>query len=151
VNPGLHPGIRIERKLNGRLPCVEGDLHQLKQVFLNLCVNARDAMPSGGVLTIEMSAVEPDERLLDDHPYAEPGPYVVVSVSDSGTGIRDEDLDRIFEPFFTTKEHGSGTGLGLSIAQGIVKSHQGYITVKSIVGSGTTFSVYLPAPVRTVG
>jgi PAS domain S-box-containing protein len=145
VNPGLLPGIRIERKLNGHLPCVEGDLHQLKQVFLNLCVNARDAMPSGGLLTIAMTTAESDERLLDDHPYAEPGPYVVVSVSDTGRGIRDEDLDRIFEPFFSTKEHGYGTGLGLSIAQGIVKSHQGYITVRSVVGSGTTFSVYLPS------
>jgi signal transduction histidine kinase len=145
VNPGLLPGIRIERKLNGHLPSVEGDLHQLKQVFLNLCVNARDAMPSGGLLTIAMTMVDSDERLLDDHPYAEPGPYVVVSVSDTGKGIRDEDLDRIFEPFYSTKEHGYGTGLGLSIAQGIVKSHQGYITVRSVVGSGTTFSVYLPS------
>ena len=145
VNPGIIPGIIIERKLNGRLPCVEGDLHQLKQVFLNLCINARDAMPSGGVLSISMGSVESDERLLDEHPYAEPGPYVVVTVSDTGVGIRDEDLDRIFEPFFTTKEHGYGTGLGLSIAQGIVKSHQGYITATSTVGKGTSFCVYLPA------
>jgi two-component system cell cycle sensor histidine kinase/response regulator CckA len=148
VNPGIIPGVRIERKLNGRLPSVEGDLHQLKQVFLNLCVNARDAMPSGGLLSISMGSVDSDERLLDDYPYAEPGPYVVISVSDTGAGIRDEDLDRIFEPFYTTKEHGYGTGLGLSIAQGIVKSHQGYITVKSVVGSGTTFCVYLPALVE---
>jgi two-component system, cell cycle sensor histidine kinase and response regulator CckA len=148
VTPGLLPGIRIERKLNGRLPSVEGDPHQLKQVFLNLCINARDAMPSGGVLSISMTSVESDERLLDEHPYAEPGPYVVVTISDTGTGIRDEDLERIFEPFFTTKEHGNGTGLGLSIAQGIVKSHQGYITVRSGVRSGTAFSVYLPALVE---
>jgi two-component system, cell cycle sensor histidine kinase and response regulator CckA len=144
VSPGLPAGIHIERKLKGRLPCVEGDLHQLKQVFLNLCVNARDAMPFGGLLTVTLESVDSDERLLEDHPYAEPGPYVVVTVSDTGTGIREDELDRVFEPFYTTKEHGYGTGMGLSIAQGIVKSHEGYITVKSVVGSGTTFAVYLP-------
>jgi two-component system, cell cycle sensor histidine kinase and response regulator CckA len=145
VTPAIPVGIRVSRKMNGQYSVVTGDLQQLKQVVLNLCVNARDAMPSGGELTIAVENLESDEPLLDTHPYADPGPYVVVSVSDTGMGIRDEDLDRIFEPFFTTKEQGYGTGLGLSIAHGIVKSHQGYITVESVVGSGTTFRVYLPA------
>jgi two-component system, cell cycle sensor histidine kinase and response regulator CckA len=142
--PGLPSSIRIERKMNGRTPPVTGDPQQLKQVILNLCVNARDAMAAGGVLSISVENLESDEKLLDEYPYAEPGPYVVAAVSDTGMGIGEEDLERIFEPFYTTKEHGYGTGLGLSIAQGIVKSHQGYILVNSVVGSGTTFRVYLP-------
>jgi two-component system cell cycle sensor histidine kinase/response regulator CckA len=102
-------------------------------------------MPAGGVLTIEAANVDSDENLLEYYPDADPGPYVVFSVTDTGKGVREEDLERIFEPFFTTRERGEGTGLGLSIAQGIVQSHRGYITVKSVVGRGTTFRVYLPA------
>jgi two-component system cell cycle sensor histidine kinase/response regulator CckA len=145
VEQGLPESIRLERKLNSHKLCVLGDVNQLKQVFLNLCVNARDAMPAGGVLTIAVSDVNADESLLGDHPDADPGSYVLASVTDTGKGIREEDLDRIFEPFFTTQEQGNGTGLGLSIAQGIVKSHMGFITVQSIENQGTTFRVYLPA------
>ncbi len=145
VKQGLPEGIRIERKLNGQPSLVSGDLNQLKQVFLNLCVNARDAMSSGGELVLEVSHGEADESLLEYHPDAAPGPYVIVSVSDTGKGIPEENLDRIFEPFFTTREQGEGTGLGLSIAHGIVQSHNGYIMVKSVVGRGTLFCVYLPA------
>jgi two-component system cell cycle sensor histidine kinase/response regulator CckA len=135
----------LEQKLNGRAWCVSGDMNQLKQVFLNLCINARDAMPSGGQLTVDVANVDSDESLLEYYPDADPGPYVVFSITDTGKGIREEDLDRIFEPFFTTRERGEGTGLGLSIAQGIVQSHGGFITVKSVVDRGTTFRVYLPA------
>jgi len=145
VRRSLPETIRVERKLNGQAGYVSGDMNQLKQVFLNLCVNARDAMPAGGVLTVEVANVDADETLLDYYPDADPGPYVVFSVSDTGKGIRQEDLDRIFEPFFTTRERGEGTGLGLSIAQGIVQSHKGFITVKSVVNRGTTFRVSLPS------
>ena len=124
---------------------VSGDANQLKEVFLNLSHNARDAMPAGGILTIDAHDVTSDERLLDDYPDAEAGPYVVVSISDTGEGIPEENLDKIFEPFFTTKEQQGGTGLGLSIAHGIVKSHSGFITVDSKLTVGTTFRVYLPA------
>jgi two-component system cell cycle sensor histidine kinase/response regulator CckA len=151
VKQSLPESVRIERKGNGHGWCVSGDMNQLRQVFLNLCVNARDVMPAGGLLTVESADIDADEGLLDFYPDADPGPYVVVSVSDTGTGIREEDLDRIFEPFFTTKEQGEGTGLGLSIAHGIVKSHKGYITVRSVIGRGTTFRVYLPAIVDTEG
>jgi signal transduction histidine kinase len=131
--------------VNGK-PCfVSGDHNQLKQVLLNLCVNARDAMPSGGVMDVCVERKDSDESLIEEYPEAEICPYVVVSIRDSGKGIPDENRDRIFEPFFTTKERGEGTGLGLSIAQGIVQSHRGYITVRSVVEEGTTFRVYLPA------
>jgi PAS domain S-box-containing protein len=145
VKQGLPEGIALERRTNGRSSLVSGDMNQLKQVFLNLCVNARDSMPSGGTLSLDVTHSVSDDSLLEFYPEAEPGPYVVVKVSDTGKGIPEEDLDRIFEPCFTTREHGEGTGLGLSIAQGIVKSHNGHITVNSVAGHGTTFRVYLPA------
>jgi two-component system cell cycle sensor histidine kinase/response regulator CckA len=148
VQHGLPELIRVERRWNGEKLCVLGDVNQLKQVFLNLCVNARDAMPAGGVLTVEIADVGCDENLLEYFPDADRVPYVVASVMDTGKGIREEDLDKIFEPFYTTRELGNGTGLGLSIAEGIVKSHRGFITVQSVVGEGTTFRVYLPALVE---
>jgi len=151
VEQGLPESIRLEWKLSGQKLSVLGDVNQLKQVFLNLCVNARDAMPAGGVLTVEIVDVDADESLLEYHPDADSGPYVLTSFTDTGKGIREEDLDRIFEPFFTTREQGNGTGLGLSIAQGIVKSHMGFITVQSVVGQGTSFRVYLPALVDSEG
>jgi PAS domain S-box-containing protein len=143
--PGISGTIDLRRHVNGK-PCfVSGDHNQLKQVLLNLCVNARDAMPSGGVMEVSVERKDSDDNLAEEYPEAETCPYVVVSIRDSGKGIPDENRDRIFEPFFTTKERGEGTGLGLSIAQGIVQSHRGYITVKSVVNEGTTFRVYLPA------
>ncbi|HTY36065.1 MAG TPA: PAS domain S-box protein [Bacteroidota bacterium] len=145
VRQSTPSSIVIEKRSNGRAALVAGDMNQLKQVFLNLCVNARDAMPAGGRLLLEVHHCDADEHLLEYHPDAAPGSYVVIHVSDSGKGIADENLDRIFEPFFTTREQGEGTGLGLSIAHGIVQSHDGYITVKSVVGKGTSFRVYLPA------
>ena len=123
---------------------VRGDVSQLKQVFMNICVNARDAMPDGGVLGIKIEDGHVNENDIVSYPESHPGRYVVVSIADSGVGISEDDLDRIFEPFFTTKEGGEGTGLGLSIVLGIVKSHDGFITVDSIVNRGTTFRVYLP-------
>jgi PAS domain S-box-containing protein len=124
---------------------VRGDATQLHQILMNLCVNARDAMPDGGRLTLELENLEVNEAVASMNPGACPGRYVALSVTDTGTGISPENLDKIFEPFFTTKEMGQGTGLGLSTVIGIVKSHSGFIQVNSRVGQGTQFKVYLPA------
>ncbi len=124
---------------------VEGDPTQLHQVLLNLCVNARDAMPEGGELDITMSNVFVDEQFASMHPDAKTGPHVVFEVRDTGTGIPPEVRDRIFDPFFTTKELGKGTGLGLATTLGIVKSHHGFIDLTSRMGKGTVFRIYLPA------
>jgi PAS domain S-box-containing protein len=124
---------------------VSGDPVQLHQVLMNLCVNARDAMPEGGKLTITADNAMLDMNDARIHPDAKPGPYVRLQVVDTGTGIPADILDKIFDPFFTTKELGKGTGLGLSTALGIVKSHGGFINAYSEAGKGTSFSVYLPA------
>jgi CheY-like chemotaxis protein len=114
-------------------------------VLLNLCVNARDAMPQGGKLVLSAANITFDETYARMHLEAKPGPYVLLSVSDTGCGISPQHLDRIFDPFFTTKERGKGTGMGLATVHGIVKSHGGFVEVTSQLGKGTTFEVYLPA------
>jgi PAS domain S-box-containing protein len=124
---------------------VSGDPIQLHQVLLNLCVNARDAMPDGGSLTLSAENVTLDEAFAGANIDAKPGPHVMLRVQDSGTGIPHDIVDRIFEPFFTTKDVSKGTGLGLSTSLAIVKSHGGFIRVDSAPGKGATFSVYLPA------
>jgi nitrogen-specific signal transduction histidine kinase/CheY-like chemotaxis protein len=124
---------------------IEGDATQLHQVLLNLCVNARDAMPTGGTLRISAEDVYVDEYLAATLPEAKQGSYVQIVVNDTGTGIPAHVLEKIFDPFFTTKPVGTGTGLGLSTVLGIVKSHGGFINVYSEVERGTTFKVYLPA------
>jgi PAS domain S-box-containing protein len=124
---------------------VLGDATQLHQVLLNLCVNARDAMPRGGTLSLRAKNALLGPEHLRGHPRAKPGPYVIVTVTDTGAGIRPEIAERIFDPFFTTKEPGQGTGLGLSTVLGIVRSHGGFITVESPPGRGATFAVHLPA------
>jgi two-component system cell cycle sensor histidine kinase/response regulator CckA len=136
--------IEVRMKSAPGLASVFADPSQIEQVVMNLGVNARDAMPGGGQLTIETSHVELDENYSRQYPYIQPGEYVQIMISDSGTGMDQKTQSRIFEPFFTTKEVGKGTGLGLSMVYGIVKQHEGHINVYSEVGKGTTFKVYLP-------
>jgi PAS domain S-box-containing protein len=124
---------------------VSGDATQLHQVLLNLCVNARDAMPNGGTLTVAAENVEVDDHFASMNPGAQLGPHVVFRVGDTGMGMTPETMERIFDPFFTTKEVGKGTGLGLATVIGIVKSHGGFLSVQSEVGVGTTFRVFIPS------
>lgn len=137
--------IQLVVKGDPKLPLVLGDATQLHQILLNLCVNARDAMPHGGTLTLEAESQQVDAVYASTIPDAKPGHFVVLRVRDTGTGIPPEIMDRIFDPFFTTKGPDQGTGLGLSTTLGIVKGHGGFLQVYSRPDQGTTFTVYLPA------
>lgn len=142
--------IEIQTDIPANLWLVSADVTQLHQVFMNLCLNARDAISHSGLLNIAAENLSIDESYARMNLEAKVGPYVVVTVTDTGGGIPPEVLDRVFEPFFTTKELGQGTGLGLSTAMGIIKSHGGFVKVDSELGKGTQFKVYLPAVASAV-
>jgi two-component system cell cycle sensor histidine kinase/response regulator CckA len=137
--------ITVESVVEPHLWLVLGDATQLHQVLLNLCVNARDAMPGGGTLRLSAANLNIDASYASMLPESSPGPHVVLEVSDTGSGIPPEIMERIFDPFFTTKGVGKGTGLGLSTVHGIVKNHGGFLKVMSEPDKGTTFQIYLPA------
>lgn len=136
--------IELKINLNSKNQLVMADASQIQQVLMNLVTNARDAMPKGGMLTISTELIDIDEKFIKAHGFGTIGKYILISVSDTGTGMDEDTKARIFEPFFTTKPPGKGTGLGLSIVYGIVTQHKGYINVDSELGIGTTFRIYLP-------
>ncbi len=138
----------LRQELAAELPSVKGDGAQLAQVLMNLAVNARDAMPNGGTLTIRTELISFTEREQQFDPSVQLGSFIRLSVADTGTGIPDDVLPRIFEPFFTTKDVGKGTGLGLSIVYGIIKQHGGWVKVQSQVGRGTSFHLYIPVTIE---
>jgi CheY-like chemotaxis protein len=140
--------VELVLNLGPDLGPVRVDSGQIEQVILNLAINARDAMPQGGKLVVETGQVEIDEDYLRTHIAFKSGPYITLTISDTGGGISPDVLPHIFEPFFTTKEPGKGTGLGLSIVHGIVTQSGGYIAAYSEPGFGTTFRIYLPACVE---
>jgi signal transduction histidine kinase len=136
--------IEFAMMLSEKNPTVMADMNQIEQVLVNLATNARDAMPNGGRLTIGTAVMKMDEDFKKQHGYGVPGEYVVLIISDSGTGIEEAIRGKIFEPFFTTKAVGKGSGLGLAVTYGIVKKHNGFIDVESVIGEGTTFKIYFP-------
>jgi PAS domain S-box-containing protein len=140
---GAHIELTVEPA--AALPAIEADRGQLEQVLLNLAINARDAMPGGGTLTIKTGSAELDQAYADAHPGARPGRHVELTVADTGTGMSAEVISRVFDPFFTTKPEGQGTGLGLSTVYAIIAGVGGSISVQSAEGTGTTFRLYFPA------
>jgi hypothetical protein len=142
--------VKIQQRLDPALWDAKADAAQINQVLMNLCVNARDAMPTGGTLEIQTSNVIVAADVLERLGEGTPGPHVLLSVRDSGSGIPPDVLERMFEPFYTTKTNTRGTGLGLSTVYGIVKQSGGFIDVTTEVGKGTTFSVYLPRTTTAV-
>jgi PAS domain S-box-containing protein len=141
----IEKNIVVNTVLDPSSPVIEADASQMQQVLMNLCVNARDAMPGGGELTVTTRRLDAPDAFLRSAPGGRAGPYVRIDIADTGIGIDRAIRGKIFDPFFTTKEKGKGTGLGLATVYGIVKNHSGFINVESEMGAGTTFSVYIPA------
>ena len=151
LGASLPATIKIQQKLEKNTGVIEADPTQFHQVLMNLCTNAAHAMHAeDGVLEISLGNIEWDQKAADRPSELKPGTYLKLSVRDTGDGIKSEAQERIFEPYFTTKEKGEGTGLGLAVVQGIVKSHNGAVTVESKAGQGSTFHVYLPIIQRDV-
>src|SRR5205823_3588461 len=150
LRPLIGETIELASLLDPTLGRVKADPAQIEQIILNLAVNARDAMPQGGRLTIETSNVDLDDAFVETHPGASAGPHSMLSVRDTGIGMSPEVQAHLFEPFFTTKGVGKGTGLGLATVYGIVKQHGGYIRIESVACTGTVVRIYLarvaPAP-----
>jgi PAS domain S-box-containing protein len=144
LRPLIGEDVELTTKLEPAVGCTRADAGQLEQVIMNLVVNAKDAMPNGGKLCIRTSSVTHDNSHGSENTFIKPGPYVMISITDTGEGMDRETQGRIFEPFFTTKEKGKGTGLGLSTVYGIIKQSGGYVFVQSEVGRGTTFTIYFP-------
>ena len=144
LRPLIGENIELITRLGNGLGRTRADAGQIEQVIMNLVVNAKDAMPSGGKIQIQTANVDLNDTYRREHTYIQPGPYVMLAVGDSGSGMDKETLARIFEPFFTTKEKGKGTGQGMSTVYGIVKQSGGYIFAHSELGHGTTFRIYLP-------
>ncbi|MEW6735698.1 MAG: PAS domain S-box protein [Acidobacteriota bacterium] len=144
IASAIDKNINVKLDLWPTLPAIEGDGSQIIQTIVNICINARDAMPAGGQLTISTSLINTNALFVQRHPGAQSGGYISLIISDTGMGMTEETKQRIFEPFFTTKKDKKGTGLGLAMVYGIVKNHGGYIDVESTLGVGTTFSIYLP-------
>ena len=151
LRPLIGEHIALEMALGNDAGTVQVDADEFQQALLNLCLNARDAMPAGGTLTLRTGSVTLRNPLWDSRFQITPGRHAVLSVSDTGCGMSAEVQRRIFEPFFTTKEVGKGTGLGLAMVYGVVQQHQGAIHVYSEVGKGTTFKIYLPMAGKSAG
>lgn len=151
LHPLIGEQIELEVSLDDELGALQGDACLLQQMLVNLCLNARDAMPAGGQLRLRVQRVELSSTYCDSHAALRPGPHVLLTVSDTGCGMPPEVRERIFEPFFTTKEVGKGTGLGLSMAHGVVKQHGGEMNVYSEPGVGTVIKIHLPAVPASAG
>ena len=144
LRSSIPTSIDIRQNIPEDVDTILADPTQINQILINLCTNAEHAMPDGGVIEVNLKNIELDERSVAKYPELTPGRYINLTVSDTGHGISRVDIDRIFDPYFTTKEIGRGTGMGLAVVHGIVKEHNGLITVESELGKGTTFNIFFP-------
>jgi len=144
LRSSIPTSIEIRQNVTKNVGTILADPTQINQILINLCTNANHAMPDGGILEVSLRHATFDEDTASQYPDLTPGRYVNLTVSDTGHGISQEDIDRIFDPYFTTKEIGKGTGMGLAVVHGIVKDHKGIIIVESELGKGTTFSIFFP-------